>query len=106
MAQAVLGLKIAYDKAGSGPELPSTDAVGKSLTGLKYEAFGTQVDMALGDGHQAITETAYGTFNFNKSTDTPEITNVIYYPAACVNPPAGVKSADWIKEGMKGANCS
>jgi branched-chain amino acid transport system substrate-binding protein len=106
MAQAVLGLKIAYDKAGSGAELPSTDAVGKSLSGLKYESFGTHVDMALGDGHQAITETAYGTFNFNKSTDTPEITNVIYYPAACVNPPAGVKSADWIKEGMKNAKCS
>jgi len=105
MAQAVLGLKVAYDKAGSGPELPSMDAVGKSLAGLKYEAFGTNVDMALGEGHQAVTETAYGTFNFNKNTDTPEITNVVYYSASCVNPPANVKSADWIKDGMKGAKC-
>jgi branched-chain amino acid transport system substrate-binding protein len=105
MAQAVLGLKIAYDKA-EGPTLPSTDAVGKSLAGLTYEAFGTVVDMALGDGHQAVTETAYGTYNFNKSTDTPEITNVVYYPAWCVNPPPNVKSADWIKDGMKSAKCN
>ena len=105
MAQAVLGLKIAYDKAGAGAGLPSTDAVSKSLSGLKYEAFGTNVDMALGDGHQAVTETAYGTYKFNKSSDTPEITNVVYYPAWCVNPPPNVKSADWIKDGMKGAKC-
>jgi branched-chain amino acid transport system substrate-binding protein len=105
MAQAVLGLKIAYDKAAAGPELPSTDAVGKALTGLKYEAFGTNVDMALGDGHQAVTETAYGTFHFNKSTDTPEITNVVYYSQWCVNPPPDVKSSDWIKDGMKSAKC-
>jgi branched-chain amino acid transport system substrate-binding protein len=105
MAQAVLGLKIAYDKAGAGSELPSTDAVGKSLAGLKYESFGTNVDMALGDGHQAVTETAYGTYSFNKSSDTPEITNVVYYPAWCVNPPPNVKSADWIKDGMKSAKC-
>jgi branched-chain amino acid transport system substrate-binding protein len=88
MAQAVLGLKVAYDKAGSGSELAATDAVGKALTGLKYEAFGTTVEMALGDGHQAVTETAYGTYNFNKATDTPEITNVVYYNAWCVNPSA------------------
>lgn len=105
MAQALLGLKIAYDKAASGNGLPSTDAVRKALTGLKYESFGTHVDMALGGGHQAVTETAYGTFTFDKKTDTPKITNVVYYPAWCVNPPPGVKSADWIKGGMKGAKC-
>jgi branched-chain amino acid transport system substrate-binding protein len=105
MAQAILGLKVAYDKAGSGPELPSTDVVGKSLSGLKYEAFGTHVDMALGDGHQAVTETAYGTFEFNKGSDTPEITNVVYYTPWCVNPPPDLKSADWIKGGMQGAKC-
>jgi branched-chain amino acid transport system substrate-binding protein len=104
MAQAVLGLKIAYDKAGgSGGEPPGTDAVGKALAGLKYEAFGTNVDMALGDGHQAVTETAYGTYKFDK--DTPEVTNVAYYSAWCVNPPPNVKSADWIKDGMKSAKC-
>jgi branched-chain amino acid transport system substrate-binding protein len=35
----------------------------------------------------------------------PEITNVVYYPAWCVNPPPNVKSADWIKDGMKSAKC-
>ncbi|MGH6968643.1 MAG: ABC transporter substrate-binding protein [Stellaceae bacterium] len=106
IAQAILGLKIAYDKAATGKGLPTTDAVRAALTGLKYDSFGGYVDMALGDGHQAVTETAYGEFKFDKKTDTPEITNVVYYPEWCVNPPPGVKSADWIKGGMKGAKCS
>ena len=106
MAQAILGLKVAYDKAADGKGVPTTDAVRAALTGLKYESFGTHVDMALGDGHQAVTETAYGEFKFDKKTDTPEIVNVAYYPEWCVNPPPGVKSADWIAGGMKGAKCN
>ncbi|HYL33434.1 MAG TPA: ABC transporter substrate-binding protein [Stellaceae bacterium] len=105
MAQAILGLKVAYDKAANGKGVPTTDAVRTALTGLKYESFGTHVDMALGDGHQAVTETAYGEFKFDKKTDTPEIVNVVYYPEWCVNPPPGVKSSDWIQGGMKGAKC-
>ena len=31
--------------------------------------------------------------------------DIVRYPAACVNPPEGVKSADWIKNGMPGAKC-
>lgn len=27
------------------------------------------------------------------------------FPAECVNPPAGVKSEDWLKGGMQGATC-
>ena len=31
--------------------------------------------------------------------------DIVIFPAACVNPPEGVKSADWLKGGMKGAKC-
>ena len=55
--------------------------------------------MALGKGHQAITETAYGMTKMVKGEMT--ITNVKRFPAEMVNPPEGVKSADWIKGGLK-----
>ena len=47
--------------------------------------------MALGNGHQGITETAYGTYRFNKQKTAPEIVDMIRYPAECVNPPPGVE---------------
>ena len=78
----------------------------KAFTGLEYEAFGTKIAMALGKGHQGVHEIAQGTYKYDKATTTPTITNIVYYPAECVTPPEGIKSTDWIKDGMKGAkNC-
>jgi len=64
-----------------------------------------EVKMALGDGHQGITETAYGTYRFNKQKQQPEIVDIMRFPAECVNPPAGIDADKWIAEGMKGAKC-
>jgi len=107
MAQAILALKIAYDKAApeAGGKLPTREQAITKLERLKFEAFGTEVNMALGDGHQAITETAYGTYKFDKAAGTPAIVNVVRFPAECVNPPEGIKSDDWVKGGFKGAKC-
>ena len=55
--------------------------------------------MAIGKGHQAIMETVYGTTKLDKGKLT--VVNVKRYPAEQVNPPEGVKSADWIKNGFK-----
>lgn len=106
MAQALLGLKVAFDKAvqGTGGAKPTSEQAGAALTGAEYEAFGTTVKMALGDGHQAITETAYGLSKFDNGV--PTITDVVYFPAECVNPPAGVNSVEWIQGGMQGAKCN
>ena len=60
---------------------------------------GGTVRMALGKGHQAIMETAYGTTKLVNGKIT--LVNVKRYPAEKVNPPEGVKSADWIKSGFK-----
>jgi len=107
MAQGFLGLKSAADKAaaakGSAPDTEETIA---AFEGLEFEAIGSTVKMSLAGGHQAISETAYGTFKFNKETGTPEITNVVRYAAECVNPPAGQSSVDWLKAGMPGATCN
>ena len=61
--------------------------------------------MALGKGHQAITETAYGQYRYDKEAQLATVTDVMRFPAECVNPPEGVHSIDWIKGGMSGADC-
>lgn len=108
VAQAFLGLKMAYDNTAKklGGKFPTREEVIPNFEHLTFEAFGTEVKMALGKGHQAITETAYGQYKFDKSTGTPMITNVVRFAAECVNPPEGVKADDWVKGGLKGAKCN
>ena len=107
-AQAVLALKIGYDKAAAakGGARPTRDEVIRQMEGIEYEAFGTTIKMALGSGHQAITETAYGVSKFDQPNGEPTLVEIVRYPAQCVNPPEGVESVAWIKGGMKGAKCN
>jgi branched-chain amino acid transport system substrate-binding protein len=57
--------------------------------------------MALGKGHQAVEGTVYG----QAKTVNGKLTfvNVKHYPAEKLNPPEGVKSADWIQSSLKPA---
>ncbi|MGE0723606.1 MAG: ABC transporter substrate-binding protein [Alphaproteobacteria bacterium] len=106
MANALLGLKAAADKAAAAAgKRPTGEQIAKALEGLEYQSIGTKVKMALGKGHQAITGTAYGTFKFDKATGEPTLVDVKHYPAECVNPPDGADSVEWVKGGMKGAKC-
>jgi branched-chain amino acid transport system substrate-binding protein len=108
MALSLLGLKVAWEKAQkekSGTK-PSTDDVISAFEGIAYEAPNGPVKMALGNGHQGIQETAYGTYRYNKQKGQPEIVDVMRFPAECVNPPPGVNAEDWIKGGMKDAKCN
>jgi len=104
MAQSLLGLKLAYEKAAAGGK-PNADAIAAAFKGIEFTGPAGHVKMALGDGHQGITETAYGTYKFNKQTKQPEIVDIIRFPAECVNPPPGIDADKWIAEGMKGAKC-
>jgi branched-chain amino acid transport system substrate-binding protein len=105
-AQAILAAKVGYDgaakKAGG---FPTQDQVIKALTGVKFESFSTTVNMALGKGHQAVTENGYGITKYNTKTGEPGIVDVKFFPASCLMPPEGKTSVDWIKGGMKGAKC-
>lgn len=106
MAQAIVGLKAAYEKAEKkAHKFPTTAEVIKALTHLRYVGFGDRVDMALGQGHQAVTEMALGTYEYNAKTGKPGMTKVAYFPEWCVNPPPGVTAAAWIAGGFKGAKC-
>jgi branched-chain amino acid transport system substrate-binding protein len=109
MAMSILGLKLAWEKAqaAKGGAKPATDDVVAAFENLEYEAPNGKVKLALGNGHQGIQETAYGTYKFNKQKNAPEIVDIIRYPAECVNPPADKIADDWIKDGMKtSAKCN
>jgi branched-chain amino acid transport system substrate-binding protein len=101
MAQAFLGVKLAWEKAqdANGGKRPTNEQVAAALKGSTFEGPGGTVRMAIGKGHQAIMETAYGQTRMQGGKLT--VVNVKRYPAEQVNPPEGVKSADWIKSGFK-----
>jgi branched-chain amino acid transport system substrate-binding protein len=106
VAQALVGLKAAYDKAAKkAGQFPTPEEVIKALTHLKFEGFGEEVDMALGEGHQAVTAIAYGTYRFDPKTHQPKMMKVVYFSAGCVNPPPGTKAEQWIEGGFQGAKC-
>jgi branched-chain amino acid transport system substrate-binding protein len=106
MTQALLGLKAAFDKAAKAKGgNPSTDDVIKAFQNLTFESMDGPVEMKLGKGHQAVSETAYGTYKFDKDSNAPTIIDVVRYPSDCVNPPKGTPSVEWLKAGMPGAQC-
>jgi branched-chain amino acid transport system substrate-binding protein len=107
MALSVLGLKVAWEKAqkAKGGARPTTDEVVAAFEGIEYDAPNGKVRLTLSNGHQGIQDTAYGTYRFNKQKNTPEVVDVMRFPAECVNPPANTTSEEWLKGGMKGAKC-
>ena len=105
-AQSLLGLKAAWEKAqAKNGARPTTEDVIAAFEGLSFPTPSTTVKMALGNGHQGISDTAIGTYRFNKAEDRPEIIDIARYPAECVNPPPDVDSIPWLEGGMKGAKC-
>src|SRR3954463_3109130 len=101
MAQAILGVKLAWEKAqaAAGGKRPSNEQVGAALENMTFEGPGGTARMEIGKGHQAIMETAYGTTRLPNGKLS--LVNVKRYAAEKVNPPEGVKAADWIKNGFK-----
>jgi branched-chain amino acid transport system substrate-binding protein len=99
MAQAILGLKSAADKAEAAKKAtPTPTEIISAFEHLKFEGAGGMVDMARGHGHQAVMGTAYG--QFTMKSGKPEVTNVKYFPADLVSPPVGMTAEAWIKAGM------
>ena len=101
MAQAILGVKSAYEKARAANKgkAPNQDQVIAAFENLTFEGPGGKVQMATGKGHQAVQGTAYGTVKHEKGQVT--LVDVKTYPADKVTPPDGVKSEAWIKAGFK-----
>ncbi len=106
-AQSLFGLKTAWEKAQAkkGGGRPTTEEVIAAFEGISFPTPSTTVQMALGNGHQGISDTAVGTYKFDKAEGRPEMVDIVRYSAACVNPPAEVNSIAWLEGGMKGAKC-
>lgn len=107
MAQALLGLKLAAEKAmaANGGKKPTPEQLAAALKGSEWDAPGGRIRMTLGDGQQATQPTAIGKTRYDSGKKMVVLEDIQRFPAECVNPPAGVKSEDWIKGGMQGAKC-
>jgi branched-chain amino acid transport system substrate-binding protein len=106
MAMAILGVKSAFEKAAAGDgAVPEIDQVIEALEYLEFETPSGSVSMAIGKGHQAVQETVYGLYRFDRDKGEATIADVTRYPATCVNPPEGAKSLEWIADGFPGAEC-
>lgn len=106
-AQSLFGLKTAWEKAqaNKGGARPTTEEVIAAFEGISFPTPSTTVRMALGNGHQGISDTAIGTYKFDKAEGKPAIVDIVRYPAECVNPPPDIDSVPWLEGGMKGAKC-
>ena len=91
--------------AANGGKKPTPEQLSDGLRGLAWMTPGGEIRMVLGNGHQAIQSTAIGRTKYDPGTRRVIATDIQTFGAECVNPPAGVKSLEWIKGGMQGARC-
>lgn len=101
MAHSIMAAKLGYEKAlaANGGKRPDSDQIAAAIRGMEYEGPGGVHRFALSNGHQAISETAYGRTKLVDGEMT--IVDVMRFPAEQVMPPDGVNSSDWIAGGMK-----
>jgi len=106
MAQAILGLKSAAEKAAAGKAgtQPGTEQIVDAFAGLSFEAPSGTVNMSRAKGHQAAQGIAYGEYHFEGGKAV--LKNVKAYAADCVTPPEGTSAQAWIAAGMPGAQCN
>ena len=109
MAQALMGLKLAVEKAMTANKKggkPSIEQIAEALRGSEWEAPAGRIKMALGDGHQAIQAAAFGRTRYDAAKKMVVLDDIQRFAAECVNPPANMKSDEWIKAGFPGAKCN
>ncbi|HEX7439234.1 MAG TPA: ABC transporter substrate-binding protein [Caldimonas sp.] len=108
MVQSLLGLKLAVEKAmaANGGKKPTPEQLAAALAGLEWDSPAGRIRMALGEGHQAVQDTAIGKTRYDAGRKMVVLDDIQRFPADCVNPPANMKSEDWIKAGFPGARCN
>ena len=108
MLQALLGLKLAVEKAmaANGGKKPTPEQLADALRNSEWDTPAGKIKMALGNGHQAIQDTAIGKTRYDAAKKMVMLDDIQRFPAECVNPPANMKAEDWIKAGMPGAKCN
>ncbi|MEX2520906.1 MAG: ABC transporter substrate-binding protein [Paracoccaceae bacterium] len=106
MAQALFGLKTAVEKAmaENGGKKPNSEELAAAMANSSWESPAGLIEMANGDGHQAIQPIGFGRSQKNAEGHIV-LGDIIRFPARCVNPPADMKGLDWINAGFPGAQC-
>jgi branched-chain amino acid transport system substrate-binding protein len=107
MAQSLMGLKLAAEKAmqANKGQKPSMEQMMAALRGSEWMSPAGKVRMALGNGQQAIQDTAIGRTKWSEEKKMVLIEDIQHFDAECVNPPPNVKTEDWLKSGFAGAKC-
>jgi branched-chain amino acid transport system substrate-binding protein len=107
MAQALLGIKMAYEQAATEQgRWPTTEEVIAAFEYLEYPTPSGLIRLAIGSGHQAVEPAVYGiTGAYDPATGEVAVMDLIVYPSECVNPPQGKTTEQWIREGFPGAQC-
>ncbi len=108
VTQALMGVKLAVERAmaKNGGKKPSSEELADALRGSSWDTPGGLIQMALGGGQQAIQSTAIGRTRYDAASKRVLAVDVQTFNAECVNPPANVKSLDWIRAGFPGAKCN
>jgi len=108
MAQALMGLKLAVEKAmaANGGKKPTAEQLAAALKNSEWDSPAGKIRMTLGGGNQAVQETAIGRTRWDAAKKMVMIEDIQRFPADCVNPPANMKSDDWLKAGFPGAKCN
>jgi branched-chain amino acid transport system substrate-binding protein len=108
MVQALLGLKLAVEKAmaANGGKKPTPEQLAAALKGSEWDSPAGKIRLLLGDGHQAVQDTAIGKTRYDAAKKMVVLDDIQRFPADCVNPPANMKSEEWIKAGFPGAKCN
>ena len=99
------GAPVAASSTATGGKKPSTDELVAAMTGLEWPTPGGLIQMKLADGHQAIQPIAFSRTKYNPDAKRVDLVDIQYFAAECVNPPATMKSEDWLKAGFPGAKC-
>ena len=105
MVQSLLGLKLATEKAmaANGGKKPTHEQLAAALRGMEWDSPAGKIKMALGNGHQAIQDTAISKTRWDAGKKMVVLEDIVRFPAECVNPPAGTTAEEWIKAGFPGA---
>ena len=105
MVQSLLGLKLAVEKAmaANGGKKPNAEQLAAALRNSEWDSPAGKIRMAFGGGHQAIQETAIGKTRYDAAKKMVVLDDIMRFPADCVNPPANMKTEEWIKAGFPGA---
>jgi branched-chain amino acid transport system substrate-binding protein len=96
-----MSAKLAWEKAqaANNGARPTAEQVAAAMRGSTVEGPGGVHKFALSNGHQAVSETAYGRSKLVKGAMT--LVDVKRFTAEQVMPPDGMKSEDWIAKGFK-----